>query len=131
MIKVGIIGATGYTGIELLRLLVPRQDIEISVVTSREKEGLSVQEYFPNMRGHLELDFAAPDTEALYACDVVFYATPHGVAMNSVPALLDKGVRVIDLSADFRIKDIALWEQWYKAKHSCPELEEKAVYCLP
>ena len=131
LINVGIIGATGYTGIELLRLLVPRQDIEISVVTSREKEGLSVQEYFPNMRGHLELDFAAPDTEALYACDVVFYATPHGVAMNSVPALLDKGVRVIDLSADFRIKDIALWEQWYKAKHSCPELAEKAVYGLP
>ena len=131
MIKVGIIGATGYTGIELLRLLAPRKDIEIVVVTSREKEGLSVQEHFPNLRGHLDLKFAAPESEALYACDVVFYATPHGVAMHSVPTLLDKGVRIIDLSADFRIKDIALWEDWYKTTHNCPELVKNAVYGLP
>ena len=131
MIKVGIIGATGYTGIELLRLLVPRKDIEIVVVTSREKEGLYVQEHFPNLRGHLDLKFAAPESEALNACDVVFYATPHGVAMHSVPTLLDKGVRIIDLSADFRIKDIALWEDWYKTAHNCPELVENAVYGLP
>ena len=131
MIKVGIIGATGYTGIELLRLLAPRKDIEIVVVTSREKEGLSVQEHFPNLRGHLDLKFAAPESEALNACDVVFYATPHGVAMHSVPTLLDKGVRIIDLSADFRIKDIALWEDWYKTAHNCPELVENAVYGLP
>ena len=131
MIKVGIIGATGYTGIELLRLLAPRKDIEIVVVTSREKEGLSVQEHFPNLRGHLDLNFAAPESEALNACDVVFYATPHGVAMHSVPTLLDKGVRIIDLSADFRIKDIALWEDWYKTAHNCPELVENAVYGLP
>ena len=131
MIKVGIIGATGYTGIELLRLLAPRKDIEIVVVTSREKEGLSVQEHFPNLRGHLDLKFAAPESEALNACDVVFYATPHGVAMHSVPTLLDKGVRIIDLSADFRIKDIALWEDWYKTTHNCPELVENAVYGLP
>ena len=131
MIKVGIIGATGYTGIELLRLLAPRKDIEIVVVTSREKEGLSVQEHFPNLRGHLELNFSAPESEALNACDVVFYATPHGVAMHSVPTLLDKGVRIIDLSADFRIKDIALWEDWYKTAHNCPELVENAVYGLP
>jgi N-acetyl-gamma-glutamyl-phosphate reductase len=128
---VGIIGATGYTGIELLRLLAPRKDIEIVVVTSREKEGLSVQEHFPNLRGHLELNFSAPESEALNACDVVFYATPHGVAMHSVPTLLDKGVRIIDLSADFRIKDIALWEDWYKTAHNCPELVENAVYGLP
>ena len=131
MIKVGIIGATGYTGIELLRLLAPRKDIEIVVVTSREKEGLSVQEHFPNLRGHVDLNFAAPESEVLYACDVVFYATPHGVAMHSVPTLLDKGVRIIDLSADFRIKDIALWEDWYKTTHNCPELVENAVYGLP
>lgn len=131
MIKVGIIGATGYTGIELLRLLAPRKDIEIVVVTSREKEGLYVQEHFPNLRGHLDLKFAAPESEALNACDVVFYATPHGVAMHSVPTLLDKGVRIIDLSADFRIKDIALWEDWYKTTHNCPELVENAVYGLP
>ena len=131
MIKVGIIGATGYTGIELLRLLAPRKDIEIVVVTSREKEGLSVQEHFPNLRGHLDLNFAAPESEVLNACDVVFYATPHGVAMHSVPTLLDKGVRIIDLSADFRIKDIALWEDWYKTTHNCPELVKNAVYGLP
>ena len=131
MIKVGIIGATGYTGIELLRLLAPRKDIEIVVVTSREKEGLSVTEHFPHLRGHLDLKFAAPESEALNACDVVFYATPHGVAMHSVPTLLDKGVRIIDLSADFRIKDIALWEDWYKTTHNCPELVENAVYGLP
>ena len=131
MIKVGIIGATGYTGIELLRLLAPRKDIEIVVVTSREKEGLYVQEHFPNLRGHLDLKFAAPESEALNACDVVFYATPHGVAMHSVPTLLDKGVRIIDLSADFRIKDIALWEDWYKTTHNCPELVDNAVYGLP
>ncbi len=131
MIKVGIIGATGYTGIELLRLLAPRKDIEIVVVTSREKEGLYVQEHFPNLRGHLDLKFAAPESEALNACDVVFFATPHGVAMHSVPTLLDKGVRIIDLSADFRIKDIALWEDWYKTTHNCPELVENAVYGLP
>ncbi|MGE4630251.1 MAG: N-acetyl-gamma-glutamyl-phosphate reductase [Pseudohongiellaceae bacterium] len=131
MIKVGIIGATGYTGIELLRLLAPRKDIEIVVVTSREKEGLYVQEHFPNLRGHLDLKFAAPESEALNTCDVVFYATPHGVAMHSVPTLLDKGVRIIDLSADFRIKDIALWEDWYKTTHNCPELVDNAVYGLP
>ena len=131
MIKVGIIGATGYTGIELLRLLAPRKDIEIVVVTSREKEGLSVQEHFPNLRGHLDLNFAAPESEMLNACDVVFYATPHGVAMHSAPTLLDKGVRIIDLSADFRIKDIALWEDWYKTTHNCPELVKNAVYGLP
>ena len=131
MIKAGIIGATGYTGIELLRLLVPRDDVEISVVTSRELMGTAVHKHFPNLRGHLDLAFSAPDSELLEECDVVFYATPHGVAMNSVAALLDKGVRVIDLSADFRIKDIALWEQWYNTTHSCPERVADAVYGLP
>ena len=131
MIKVGIIGATGYTGVELLRLLAPRTDVEISVVTSRELAGVNVHSRFPNLRGHLDLQFSAPDSDLLQACDVVFYATPHAVAMNTVAELLSKGVKVIDLSADFRIQDIPLWEKWYKTKHVCPELVADAVYGLP
>ncbi len=131
MIKVGIIGATGYTGVELLRLLATRSDVEITVVTSRELAGVAVHSRFPNLRGHLDIQFSAPDSELLQACDVVFYATPHAVAMNTVKELLSKGVKVIDLSADFRIQDIPLWEKWYKTKHACPELVAEAVYGLP
>ncbi len=131
MIKVGIIGATGYTGVELLRLLALRSDVEISVVTSRELAGVAVHSHFPNLRGHVDLLFSGPDSDLLGECDVVFYATPHAVAMNTVADLLAKGVRVIDLSADFRIQDIPLWEQWYKTKHVCPEIVATAVYGLP
>jgi N-acetyl-gamma-glutamyl-phosphate reductase len=131
LIKVGIIGATGYTGVELLRLLAPRNDVEITVVTSRELAGVDVHSRFPNLRGHVDLQFSAPDAGLLQACDVVFYATPHAVAMNTVAELLSKGIKVIDLSADFRIQDIPLWEQWYKTKHVCPELVAEAVYGLP
>ena len=131
MIKVGIIGATGYTGVELLRLLAPRDDVEISVVTSREFAGVDVHSRFPNMRGHLNLQFSAPDSSSLQACDVVFYATPHAVAMNTVAELLSRGIKVIDLSADFRIQNVPLWEKWYKTKHACPKLVVDAVYGLP
>lgn len=131
MIKVGIVGATGYTGVELLRLLASRSDVDICVVTSRELAGTAVSKHFPNLRGYIDQDFSAPDAQALNQCDVVFFATPHAVAMHTVPALLDAGVRVIDLSADFRIKDIAVWERWYKTAHVCPQLVEQAVYGLP
>lgn len=131
MIKAAIIGATGYTGVELLRLLSAHPDVELALVTSRELAGTPVCARFPNLRGHVDLDFSAPEPAALAACDVVFYATPHAVAMHTVPSLLEAGVRVIDLSADFRIKDVALWEQWYKVTHSCPELVAEAVYGLP
>ena len=131
MIKAGIVGATGYTGAELLRLLGQRDDVELTVVTSRELEGTPVSKYFPNLRGHIEIDFTSPDSKKLFDCDVVFYATPHAVAMNTVPTLLDSDIRVIDLSADFRIRDIAVWEYWYKTKHACPDLISKAVYGLP
>ena len=131
MIKVGIIGATGYTGVELLRLLAPRVDVEIFVVTSRELAGVAVHSRFPNLRGHVDLQFSAPDSDLLQACDVIFYATPHAVAMNTVAELLSKGIKVIDLSADFRIQDIPLWEKWYKTRHFCPELVADAVYGLP
>ncbi len=131
MIKTGIVGATGYTGVELLRLLAPREDVEIAVVTSRELQGTAVSSHFPNLRGHLDLTFSAPDEAALQSCDAVFYATPHAVAMNTAGQLLDAGVKVIDLSADFRVQDISLWEQWYKTKHANPGLVSRAVYGLP
>jgi N-acetyl-gamma-glutamyl-phosphate reductase len=131
VIKVGIVGATGYTGVELLRLLAPRQDVEIAVVTSRELAGTAVSELFPNLRGHIDLAFSAPDSRALGGCDVVFFATPHAVAMHSVPEILALGARVIDLSADFRIQDVVTWEQWYGTQHACPDLIKEAVYGLP
>jgi len=131
VIRVGIVGATGYTGIELLRLIAPRSDVEISIVTSRELAGVAVAKHFPNLRGHVDLEFSAPDDAELQSCDAVFFATPHAVAMHSVRELLDAGVKVIDLSADFRIKDQSLWESWYKTDHVCPELIQEAVYGLP
>jgi len=131
VIKAGIIGATGYTGVELMRLLAPRKDVSIEVVTSRELSGTPVADVFPNLRGYLDVVFTEPDTETLAACDVVFYATPHTVAMNTASELLARGVRVIDLSADFRLQDQAVWEAWYKTAHTCPELIDQAVYGLP
>ncbi len=131
MIKVGIVGATGYTGVELLRILAGHPEAEVTVVTSRELAGTPVHARFPNLRGHIDLQYSNADTPLLAECDVVFYATPHAVAMHTVPELLSAGVKVIDLSADFRIKDVALWEQWYNTKHSCPDLIADAVYGLP
>ena len=131
MIRVGIVGGTGYTGGELLRLLGGRGDVEIAVVTSRELQGAAVAGRFPQLRGYVELRFAGPDDAALKRCDVVFFATPHGVAMHHVGALLEAGVRVIDLSADFRLRDMALWERWYKTRHASPHLAAEAVYGLP
>lgn len=131
MIKAGIIGATGYTGVELLRLLALHPEVELAVVTSRELAGTAVASRYPNLRGYVDLNYSSPDIKALADCDVVFYATPHAVAMNTAAELLATGTRIIDLSADFRIKDIALWERWYKTEHACPELVEEAVYGLP
>ena len=131
MIKVGIVGGTGYTGVELLRLLVLHPEVEIAAITSRQEAGRAVADIFPNLRGHLDLVFSEPDVERLAACDVVFFATPHGVAQASVPALLERGVKVIDLSADFRIRSVPLWERWYGQPHGCPELVKEAVYGLP
>lgn len=129
--KIGIVGATGYTGVELLRLLVNHPDVEIACVTSREKAGSRVDAIFPNLRGYLDLEFVAPDEAALQECDLVFFATPNGVAMKASAALLAAGVKVVDLAADFRIKDIAVWEKWYGMQHASPQLVEEAVYGLP
>ncbi len=131
MIKVGIVGGTGYTGVELLRLLATHPNVEVTAITSRGEAGRAVSDLFPNLRGHFELVFTDPAAGDLDHCDVVFFATPHGVAQSTVPGLLDKGIKVIDLSADFRIRDIAIWEKWYNQPHACPELVGEAVYGLP
>lgn len=131
VIKAGIVGGTGYTGVELLRLLVKHPQVEVSVITSRAEAGIKVADMYPSLRGHIDLAFSEPDVDALGELDVVFFATPHGVAQNLMPALMKTNARIIDLSADFRIRDTALWEQWYNQKHGCPELVSQAVYGLP
>lgn len=131
MIKVGVVGGTGYTGVELLRLLAQHPEVDLCAVTSRSEAGMAVSEMFPNLRGHVDLPFTEPSAEVLEACDVVFFATPNGVAMGMVPPLLAAGVKVIDLAADFRIKDAQLWGEWYGMEHACPELLNEAVYGMP
>ncbi len=131
MVKVGIVGGTGYTGVELLRLLALHEEAQVVAITSRAESGRRVDDLYPNLRGHYELAFTEPDIQLLAACDVVFFATPHNVAMNMVPELLAAGARVIDLSADYRIRDAALWSAWYGEPHASPELLDEAVYGLP
>ncbi|MES2771546.1 MAG: N-acetyl-gamma-glutamyl-phosphate reductase [Pseudomonadota bacterium] len=131
MIKVGVVGGTGYTGVELLRLLVQHPQVEIAAITSRADAGVLVADMFPSLRGRVGLKFADPAKLDLTSCDLVFFATPNGVAMQQAPNLLEAGVRVIDLAADFRIKDIAEWEKWYGMTHACPHWVAQAVYGLP
>lgn len=131
MIKVGIVGGTGYTGVELLRLLSQHPQVELRAITSRKETGLPVADMYPSLRGHVALAFCDPADAALADCDVVFFATPHGVAMAQARELLEAGVKVIDLAADFRLKDTAVFEHWYKMPHSCPDLLDEAVYGLP
>jgi N-acetyl-gamma-glutamyl-phosphate reductase len=131
VIRVGIVGGTGYTGVELLRLLAPHPAVELVIITSRAEAGRRVDDLFPNLRGHCCLEFSEPEHATLASCDVVFYATPHNVAMQMVPELLAAGTRVIDLSADFRLRDADVWSQWYGEPHACPELLPEAVYGLP
>ncbi len=131
MVKVGIVGGTGYTGVELLRLLVAHPDVHIECVTSRSAQGVAVHKVFPNLRGSLDVAFEAPHNDVLARCEIVFFATPNGTAMRQAPDLLSRGVKVIDLAADFRLKDAAQWSEWYGEPHACPELLAQAVYGLP
>lgn len=130
-ISVGVVGGTGYTGVELLRLLSQHPAVRLDVITSRSDAGQRVADAYPNLRGHLDLAFSAPDINVLRQCNVVFFATPNGIAMESAPALIAAGVKVIDLAADFRLKDAAVWEHWYGMPHKCPALLAEAVYGLP
>ena len=131
MIKAGIVGGTGYTGVELLRLLALHPSVELVAITSRGEKGMAVSRLFPNLRGRVDLAFIEPDDALLKGCDVVFFATPNGTAMQSAPTLLEAGVRIIDLAADFRLRRVEDWDQWYGMPHACPELLEEAVYGLP
>ena len=130
-IKVGIIGGSGYTGVELLRILHQHPNAEVTAITSRSLQGKKISEVFPNMAGISDLVYSLPDDTALFDCNIVFFATPHGVAMNSSESFLDKGIKVIDLGADFRINDAGLWSQWYNMEHSQSALLEEAVYGQP
>ena len=133
MLKVGIVGGTGYTGVELLRLLAQHPQAEVRTITSRKDAGTRVAAMFPSLRSGrvAELAFVEPDRADLRSCDVVFFATPHGVAMAAARELTSAGVRIIDLAADFRLRDPAAFERWYKMPHACPDLLEESVYGLP
>ncbi|WP_449371501.1 N-acetyl-gamma-glutamyl-phosphate reductase [Thiomonas sp.] len=130
-LRIGIVGGTGYTGVELLRLLARHPQAELAAITSRKEAGTPVSELFPSLRGQVDLTFTTPDDAPLHTCDVVFFATPHGVAMAQARRLLDPGVRIIDLAADFRLKDVAEFTRWYGMEHACPDLLQEAVYGLP
>ena len=131
MIQAGIVGGTGYTGVELLRILALHPSVRIKAVTSRADAGRPVDELYPNLRGFVNAEFSEPDAEILAECDVVFFATPNGTAMRMAEALLARRVKLIDLAADFRLKDAEVWQQWYGEPHACPDLLKEAVYGLP
>ncbi len=131
MVKIGIVGGTGYTGVELLRLLADHPEARVEVITSRSNAGTLVADVFPNLRGKFDIRYTKPDVDSYQNCDLVFFATPNTVAMGQAETLLASGIKLIDLAADFRIQDIPTWEKWYGATHACPSLVERAVYGLP
>ena len=131
MIKIGVIGGTGYTGAELLRLLTGHPNVEIAAVTSRSNQGELVSDIYPNLRGIVNVPFVTPELNNLSGCDVVFFATPHGVAQSSAPSFLAAGIKVIDLSADFRLRDQSVWEKWYGQPHQASDMLPRAAYGLP
>ncbi len=130
MISVGIVGGTGYTGVELLRLLLRHPDVQVSVLTSRTEAGKRVDDMFPSLRGHTDLQFSDLDMNVLKHCDVVFFATPHGVAMKHAAELVAANTKVIDLAADFRLQNLQQFEKWYGLEHSCPDILTESVYGL-
>jgi N-acetyl-gamma-glutamyl-phosphate reductase len=131
MIRAGIVGGTGYTGVELLRIIALHAEVEVAVVTSRADAGIRVDALYPSLRGYIDVVFSVPDSETLSQCDVVFFATPNGTAMLMAEQLLAQGIKVIDLSADFRLKDAQEWSHWYGMAHGCPDLIAEAIYGLP
>ncbi|MCH7393576.1 N-acetyl-gamma-glutamyl-phosphate reductase [Acinetobacter dispersus] len=130
MISVGIVGGTGYTGVELLRLLLRHSQVQVRILTSRTEAGKRVADMFPSLRGHTTLEFSDFDLNQLKQCDVVFFATPHGVAMQHAEELIGAGTKVIDLAADFRLQNLTQFEKWYGMQHSCPAVLKDSVYGL-
>jgi N-acetyl-gamma-glutamyl-phosphate reductase len=131
MIRAGIVGGTGYTGVELLRILALHTEVEVTVVTSRADADLRVDALYPSLRGYIDVAFSPPDIDILAQCDVVFFATPNGAAMLLAEEMLARGIKIIDLSADFRLKDAKEWSHWYGMEHTAPYLIAEAVYGLP
>jgi N-acetyl-gamma-glutamyl-phosphate reductase len=131
MVNIGIVGGTGYTGVELLRILATHPQAHVTAITSRKEAGMPVTDLYPSLRGRTDLAFETPDEARLSECDVVFFATPHGVAMSQARELLAAGVKIIDLAADFRLQDTAVFEKWYGMPHGCPDILREAVYGLP
>lgn len=131
MVRVVIAGASGYTGLELIRVLNQHPQVKLVMVTSRALTGQRVDEYYPALRRHCDLVFEGPDPERMAEnADLVFTALPHQAAMDFVPVVLKQGLKVIDLSADYRFRDAAVYEAWYQP-HKTPELLPTAVYGLP
>lgn len=132
-ITAAIVGGTGYTGLELIRLLSAHPKVSIQWLTSRTEAGKRADAVFPSLRGVTDIEFSDLGDQTLRAlsgCDVVFFATPHGVAMQQAVDLVAAGVKVIDLAADFRLQSLAEFERWYQVTHTCPELLKEAVYGL-
>ena len=130
--KVGVIGGSGYVGGELIRLLLPHPEVELTTVTSRANAGEFIFTVHPNLRAATQLKFTPPNMSQIADnCDLVFAAMPHGKSLELVPKLLETGVKVIDMSADYRLNNPADYDRWYKWKHTHPELLEEAVYGIP
>ncbi len=130
MIKVAVLGATGYAGIELVRILSSHPEVELCVLGSHSFDGHKIDEVYGNFAHVLDMTCSELDLEEVAKCDVAFTALPHGASKDVIPSLIEKGIKVIDLSGDFRYDDIAVYEEWYGQKHSSPELLEEAVYGL-
>ncbi|WP_171394555.1 N-acetyl-gamma-glutamyl-phosphate reductase [Acinetobacter ursingii] len=130
VVSVGIVGGTGYTGVELLRLLLRHPQVTVRVLTSRTEAGKRVADMFPSLRGHTDLEFSDLNLDLLKQCDVVFFATPHGVAMQHAKELVAAHTKVIDLAADFRLQNLEQFEKWYGLQHSCPDILQNSAYGL-
>lgn len=134
-LTIGIVGGTGYTGVELLKILSHHPNAQVRYLTSRSEALRLVSDIFPNLRGVCDIAFSDMSESVISQmaedCDVVFFATPHGVAMTHTPQLLDKGVKVIDLGADFRLQSQDEFSKWYGMAHTCPDVLKEAVYGLP
>ena len=130
-IRVGIVGAAGYAGAELVRLLLAHPDFEVAAITSNADAGQPLAAVYPAFAGVSDLAFTTHDDPVLASCDAVFLAVPHTAALAQVPGLLDAGVSVFDLSADYRLSDPAVYEAWYGAKHTSPELLATRAFGLP
>lgn len=130
-IKAGVVGAPGFAGIEAVRILLGHPEFELIAATSNEYAGKKISDIYPGFAGVTDLEFAAHSDAPLDQCDVVFLAVPHTAAMAQAPVLVEKGIAVIDLSADFRLKDPAVYEQWYQVEHTATDLLAEAAFGLP